>query len=246
VFEENQKKRQKLENQFNQLNLRINFIVPIGVKVGQKFEARFDIVNVSRRFCYLNSIKKLINTKLKIINIQPSYLLRNGSIQIGKELLNPFQIKTIKLSFQAQYQGEITLNPIIIYVDEFGKTIAIDTEKVKVLIEPFSLISKIEFKSNYAQRAFDFLVKSFKSDYLQQKLPLEKSGWRTLMEIVKSGKVSKHSMYGRSGRGGKAISELENLGLVESRFFIGERGRGGRILKVRVSYEKENVKQYLD
>jgi tetratricopeptide (TPR) repeat protein len=246
ILEENQKKRQELEMQFNELNLRIHFMVPIRVKVGQKFQARLDIVNVSKRFCYLNSIENLINSRLKIVSIHPSYVLQNELIQMGKEILNPFQIKTIRFGFQTKYSGEITLNPKLIYTNEFGKKITSETKKVKVLIEPTSLISKIEFKSNYAQKAFDFLIKSFKNDYLQQKLPLEKSGWRTLMEIVKIGKVSKHSMYGRYGRGGKAISELENLGLVESHFFIGERGRGGRILKVRVSYENENVKQYLD
>jgi len=246
VLEENRKKRQKLETQFNQLNLRVNFIVPIRVKVGQKFEARFDIVNVSKCFCYLNSIENLTNPKLKITSIQPSYLLQNGSIQIGKELLSSFQIKTIKLIFKTRYSGEIALNPKLIYADEFGKTITSDIEKVKVLIEPTSIVPKIEFKSNYAQRTFDYLIKSFKNDYFQQKLSLEKAGWRTLMQIVKTGKVSKHSIYGRSGRSGKVLSELENLGLVESRFFMGERGRGGRILKVRISYENEKVKQYLN
>ncbi len=66
------------------------------------------------------------------------------------------------------------------------------------------------------------------------------------MEVVKNGQVSKHSMYGRHGRGGKVTSELEHLGLVESRFFRGERGRGGRVLKIRICHEKENVKQFLD
>jgi len=246
VLEENQKNRQKLESQFNQLNLRIDFMVPIRVKVDQKFEARLDIINVSRSFCYLNIIENLINPKLKLISVQPSHVLRNESIHLGKDILYPFQIKTIRVIFQAQYPGEINLNPRLIYADDSEKTMATNTKKIEILIEPTSFLSKIEFKSNYAQKAFDFLIKAFKNDYLQQKLPLEKSGWRTLMEIVKRGKVSKHSMYGRSGRGGKVVSELENLSLVESRFFVGERGRGGRILKVRVFYESENVKQYLD
>lgn len=66
------------------------------------------------------------------------------------------------------------------------------------------------------------------------------------MDIVKQAKVSRYSIYGSSGHRGLAISELENLGVVEIRFFFGERGRGGKIIKIRASYEKENSKRYID
>ena len=65
------------------------------------------------------------------------------------------------------------------------------------------------------------------------------------MEVVKQGKVSKHSMYGRSGDGGQAKRELTKLGLIETRYFSGERGRGGRIQKVRVCLEDKKVKQIM-
>jgi hypothetical protein len=34
--------------------------------------------------------------------------------------------------------------------------------------------------------------------------------------------------------------------VVEVRFFFGERGRGGKILKLRVSCERDDVKRYID
>ena len=66
------------------------------------------------------------------------------------------------------------------------------------------------------------------------------------MNIVKQAKVSQYSMYGTGGRRGLATAELEKLGVVEVRVFFGEKGRGGKILKLRVSSEKENVKRYID
>ena len=66
------------------------------------------------------------------------------------------------------------------------------------------------------------------------------------MDIVKQGRISQYSMYGVSGRHGSALSELERLGVVEVRLFQGERGRGGKILKLRIAYEKENVKRHID
>jgi len=108
------------------------------------------------------------------------------------------------------------------------------------------LRDKIEFKSEAAEKAFDFLLKAFFEDYYGQKLPKEKSGWRTRMEVVRNAKVTMYSVYGRSGRGGKVTLELNNLGLIESRFFHGERGRGGNVLKLRICPEKEPVKRQVD
>ena len=66
------------------------------------------------------------------------------------------------------------------------------------------------------------------------------------MRIVKDAKISKSSVYGARGRRGPAMSELERRGLVETRVFPGERGRGGKIIKTRISYEKETVKRHVD
>ncbi|MEJ2241893.1 MAG: hypothetical protein P8Y18_07105, partial [Candidatus Bathyarchaeota archaeon] len=70
-------------------------------------------------------------------------------------------------------------------------------------------------------------------------------GWRTRMEIVRNTKVTMYSIYGRTGRGGKVTSELTDRSLVESRFFLGERGRGGNILKMRICYYEEPIKNLI-
>jgi hypothetical protein len=106
--------------------------------------------------------------------------------------------------------------------------------------------SEFEFKCAAAQKAFDFLTNSFIEDYMRLRLPQERSGWRTLMDIVRQSNVSQYSLYGFSGSRGKAMSELERSGLVETRAFVGERGRGGKTLKIRVAYEKDAVKRKID
>jgi hypothetical protein len=81
---------------------------------------------------------------------------------------------------------------------------------------------------------------------MKRRISLERSGWRTLMQIVKNGNVPKSQVYGSGGRRGQAISELETRGLIETRVFPGERGRGGRIVKARISYKKETIKRHVD
>ena len=58
------------------------------------------------------------------------------------------------------------------------------------------------------------------------------------MQVVKNAQVTMHSIYGRSGKGGKARLELGQLGILETRIFSGERGRGGNIIKIRIKPEK--------
>jgi hypothetical protein len=103
-----------------------------------------------------------------------------------------------------------------------------------------------EFYSEAAQKAFSYIINAFIDDYMRQKLSLETSGWRTLMDTIKHGGVPKSNVYSSHGGMGSAITELEKRGLVEIRVFPGERGRGGRILKMRPAYEKETIKRYID
>ena len=108
------------------------------------------------------------------------------------------------------------------------------------------MILNLNSKRKRAQKAFDFLIGAFVEDYMQRRLPVEVSGWRTLMDVVKHGRISRRMVYGNGGYHGRAISELERRGLVEIRIFPGERGRGGRILKLRVFYEKETIRRSID
>lgn len=89
---------------------------------------------------------------------------------------------------------------------------------------------------------FEYLVASFVEDYVRNRLPAEKSGWRSRGSILESAKVSKSSLYGAEGKYGPLMGELLARGLVETRFFPGERGRGGEIVKLRIAHEKPPVK----
>jgi len=138
-----------------------------------------------------------------------------------------------------------------------SKTISNNLEPVKIVVHPSSSPEpqigktevanlRFEFNTKSAKEAFDFLINSFVQDYMNKRFPLELSGWRTLMNIVRNARISKRSVYGANGLNGRVILELERRGLVEIRVFPGERGRGGLIQKIRVSYEKETIARLVD
>ena len=252
-LEESRKIRREAEEKFEYADVRANLMAPAIVRVGQTFEARLDIVNVSRGHGMLIRVENLLNPKLTVTRFPVGYAMRNDEILTGEEGLNPFQVKTIKLSLQAKQPEEVNLNPRVVYINDLGKTETCTANKVRITVqaptssteeERIATLPQIEFrfKSSDAQKAFDFLIKAFLEDYVRKKLPIDRSGWRTLMEMVKNGKISKYGAYGFQGHGRHAISELEQRGLVEARVFSGERGRGGKILKLRVSYENEALR----
>ena len=248
-LEEVQQFYHEVKERFEQFNILSNIMTPVKVVSDQVFEARLDLVNISRGHGLLVRIENMVPQELMVISLSKDGRIQGDSFEVKDSRLEPLGVVSIKFSLKATKAGEFTLNPRIVYVSESGITKTSKPKPVSIHVSvpynsgterAFQIESvKAEFKSETSRKAFDFLTRAYNEDYLQKKLPLDRSGWRTLNEIVKLGQVSKYSMYGMSGRSGEAKAELEHLGLVESRFFCGERGRGGRILKLRICCEKQ-------
>ena len=94
--------------------------------------------------------------------------------------------------------------------------------------------------------AFDFLVQAFIEDYMRKRIYIEQSGWRSLIQISGASRIPLRALYGRHGRRGPVLSELLSRGLVESRTFTGQRGRGGNVDRVRITYDRDPTKRYVD
>ncbi len=252
---------QKLVNtylkKFEHINVQASLIAPIRAADNRPFEIRLDLVNVSSKASKVVGVDNIIPSGFKVVNLSEECRLYDGSIEWKENVLGPFSIKSITLGLQATESGSFKLEPRVRYIDDLGQTKIADLKPVRfsvttapaTVVDPKASLEieegKVEFKSEVAQKAFDFLVKAFKEDYLNHKHTQENSGWRTLMEVAKQGQVSKHSMYGRSRGGGQAKLELTRLGLIETRYFSGERGRGGHIQKVRVRLDVKKIKQLI-
>jgi hypothetical protein len=101
----------------------------------------------------------------------------------------------------------------------------------------------IQFKSEIASIVFDSLVDFFIEDYMVKKYVSEKSGWRTLAEIAQKAHVSASVLYGKTSTLGPALDEPLRRGLIETRIFPGERGRGGEVMRLRIAYEKDPIRE---
>jgi hypothetical protein len=213
------------------------------VIVGEELDVRLDLINVSRTSGLLVRIEDVIPQAFNATALPSSFTVRNASIDIKGMKLEPLKVESIKLALIANEIGICVLSPQVVYVDEVGKFRTCRPEPVRITVLPKLTF---EFRAKTAKDIFNYLINAFAEDYMKRRISLEKSGWRTLMQIVKGAKVTKSSAYAASGGRGRAVSELERRGLVEIRVFSGERGRGGKILKARICYDKETVKRYID
>jgi len=228
---------------FEHANIQAHLSVPKDVGVEEAVEIQLDLVNVAKNFGLLVRIDNLAPKGFKVTEGPPGYAMEDGSLDMGGKRFEPLKVETIKILARATDVGIFDLSPEVVYVDEAGQFRTCRPEGVRVRVHP---ILAFRFRTKAAQTVFDYMTKAFVEDYMRRRLPLEKSGWRSRMQIVKNANISKSSVYGARGRQGPAMSELERRGLIETRFFLGERGRGGKIIKTRISYEKETVKRHVD
>ena len=176
-------------------------------------------------------------TKTGIYNISPQveYIDSNGETRTCKP-------NSVTLTVKPKNSKVKLENTIIPPSQILTESASFETPQLRTTMVTKN---KFEFKTETAEKIFNFLIHVFVEDYMKRRITQEKSGWRSLNEIVEEGKIPRYSVYGK-GRGGVALSELERRGLVEARIFPGERGRGGKIIRVRVCYDKETIKREID
>jgi KaiC/GvpD/RAD55 family RecA-like ATPase len=90
--------------------------------VGQPFEVRLDLVNISRTSASLVNIQDILPQEFQITASQPEILREGSSVQLKESKLEPFTVKTIKLTCQPAKPGTFTLNPLAVYIDDLGQT----------------------------------------------------------------------------------------------------------------------------
>jgi len=227
---------------FEHAHIQAYITVPNEATVGETFEVRIDMMNVAMKPGLLVRIENILPDNFEVIDVMPKYRLEEGTINVEGKCIKPQKVESIRIWVKAQESGVLYANPKIIYVDELGKFKVCQPNPVTVAIYP---PRRFEFKMNGAQKVFEYLTKAFVEDYMRRKLTLEESGWRTFTQIIKNTEISKSSIYGRKSPKGSVILELEKKGVIEVRIFTGERGRGGKIMKARISYEKDEIKQYI-
>jgi tetratricopeptide (TPR) repeat protein len=91
---------------------------------------------------------------------------------------------------------------------------------------------------------FSYLTDAFITDYFTKRYSSEDCGWRSLIEIAHSTKIPVYTFY-QADPSQSGLPELKRSGLIETRLFLHRRGRGGKITRVRIAFEREEIKHFI-
>jgi TolB-like protein/Tfp pilus assembly protein PilF len=117
-------------------------------------------------------------------------------------------------------------------------------EKEKYL---FSSVDSFGFRAAKAAPIFNYLTRAFVLDYMTRSFSHSNSGWRSLGDVAKDLDLSTSIVYAKKrNQLSPPVKELVERGFVEKRFFQRERGRGGEVMRFRIAYEKEIIRNYVE
>ena len=143
-LEQINKIRRESEERFARFSLQSSLMVRREVKVGEKFEMRLDMVNVSRRAGHLVIVEAGIPSDgFTITSSDSNFNPQDGGLQMKGTDIGAFQVVTYKLSLQAKKVGTFTIDSKVIYTDELGENKFCKLDPVVVTVKPAEPLSAL-------------------------------------------------------------------------------------------------------
>ena len=198
-----------------------------------RLELAIEIANTGNQPILLARVEGVIPKGTQIVEAPDVCRSAGHSLILNQRRIEPLKLETFRISLQLKELGVVLAEPRIVFIDESGQQRQRDLPAKILVTSPI----------------LEFLVTEFADDYTRKSLALDHCGWRTLMEIVHAVKIPRSHVYGDSRSGyvrGKQLEALIMPGLVESRIFPGERGRGGEIVRVRVVFGNQAIRECVD
>ena len=135
-LEEARRIQRKVEAQFEHSNMQAHLMVRKKAVVGEEFEMRFDIVNVSRKPCALVKIMDAVPPEFEAVSLTTFCNLQNGCIITENKNISPFAVETIKLRTSSMKTGRYNFTPKLSLIDDLGGTQTREFNNVTIIVEP--------------------------------------------------------------------------------------------------------------
>ena len=220
--------------------IRANVIAPESFSANEEIRLAVDLINIGRKPGLAMRIEQMLPPRLTLIETQPEYASEGGSVLLEGKLLGPMQTTSLSLRVHVDGFDSIELNPQVVYAN-------LDGDFEVSHIKPIQIHPLLTFETELAQAVFEYLVDAFRQDNVRKSLRSEESGWRTRTQLLKGiPQLKKWHLYGSHGGYGSILQELLTHRIVEQTTEAGKRSRKGTQTKVRIAYQQEAVKQYVE
>ncbi len=131
-----QKLYRDTEEMFAHVSLQASLMVPKKVEVGQIFEARLCIVNVSRGQGLLVRVENDLHPEFRVRNLPQEYTNKNEFFDEKGRKLEPFQVTTLKVKLEATKTGVFNFNLKVVYRDDLRRIRICNPEQYNITVEP--------------------------------------------------------------------------------------------------------------
>jgi len=140
------------QSRFSHFNIQSSLMAFTHPQANQNFDLRLDVVNVSKNPGTIEKVENLLVSGLKIVNASPNCLVRDGIVEMRIKTIEPFEVKTIKLTLKATKPAQFQLNPTVVYVDDTGQTKTSNSQPLVITVFPPSKESQAAglVKTGYA------------------------------------------------------------------------------------------------
>lgn len=133
---EAQKIVEAAQERFRHVNVHESLMTLTHPEVNQTFEIRVDLVNVSRSQGSIVKVDNLVVPELEIVDLSPNCFLEGSCIEFKDGAIQPFEVKTIKLTVKAAKPETFNLEPVVTYIDELEETKESSTRPFTITVQP--------------------------------------------------------------------------------------------------------------
>ena len=223
-------------------------------KIGEPLNLSIELANAGMSPAQLVKVEKVVPDGFELVRKPGEFLIQEAQhLMLKGRRLEPLKTAELNLVLKPKVEGPLALKPRIHYFDENGQGRVHEPNPVEIIVQGDAATGRVPLPAAVEtlqnSPIIKFLTDAFVEDYMRRRLSLDHSGWRGLPDIVRSLSIPRSQVYGDARYKhtfGKPLERLVKKGIVEFRVFPGMRGRGGNVVRVRISYEKEPVKRFVD
>jgi tetratricopeptide (TPR) repeat protein/KaiC/GvpD/RAD55 family RecA-like ATPase len=124
------------QKKFSHVNIFAELITFTHPEVNQVFEIRLDVTNASTQGGSILRIDNLSVSSLKVLNVSPNCVLKDGRVEFKDNKIERFSVKTMKLTVMATRPESFNLAPAVTCIDDLGQTKTSSTRTFQINVHP--------------------------------------------------------------------------------------------------------------
>jgi uncharacterized repeat protein (TIGR01451 family) len=125
---------------FENANIQANIITrQKQLKVGENLDLEIELVNAGKGPAQLVKINQIIPEGFELVEKPETCRVEDSYINMKGKRIDPLRTEEVRLALKPKVQGEFSLRPTILYLDENGKYKSHEPEPVNITVKELGI-----------------------------------------------------------------------------------------------------------